>query len=131
VRGPGRVAAVDEDALVDPDKSLAEGAIDFPNFQVDSWYWAIYAECGFFDIGLGYLSLDRPSATLSGGESQRLKLVRHLGSSLTGMTYIFDEPSIGLHPHDVHRLNELLVQIRDKGNTVLVVDRLVDGGRVV
>ena len=77
-------------------------------------------------IGLGYLSLDRPSATLSGGESQRVKLVRHLGSSLTGMTYIFDEPSIGLHPHDVHRLNELLVQIRDKGNTVLVVEHEPD-----
>ena len=77
-------------------------------------------------IGLGYLSLDRPSATLCGGESQRVKLVRHLGSSLTGMTYIFDEPSIGLHPHDVHRLNELLVQIRDKGNTVLVVEHEPD-----
>ncbi len=77
-------------------------------------------------IGLGYLSLDRPSATLSGGESQRVKLVRHLGSSLTAMTYVFDEPSIGLHPHDVHRLNELLVQIRDKGNTVLVVEHEPD-----
>ncbi len=259
--GLGRVAAVDEDALLNPDKSLAEGAIEFPNFQVDSWYWAIFAESGYFDvamktrdytpeqrqkllyalegekvkvgsgakslnlkyeglvpklqrlylnkeldslqkhvraaveristqrpcpacdgsrlneaaratrvhgrsiaecsamevrglaafvagieepsvapvvaalgrrlghlhhIGLGYLSLDRPSATLSGGESQRVKLVRHLGSSLTGMTYIFDEPSIGLHPHDVHRLNELLVAIRDKGNTVLVVEHEPD-----
>jgi len=259
--GIGRVAAVDEDALVDPGKSLAEGAIDFPNFQVDSWYWSVFTESGYFDvdkkigdysaeereqflyapegekiqlgigaksinvkyeglipklkrlhlskaldglqahiraaverisvqrpcaecdgsrlngaaratrlegrsiadcsamearelaqfvreidradvapvvgalakrlehldhIGLGYLSLDRPSATLSGGESQRVKLVRHLGSSLTGMTYIFDEPSIGLHPHDVHRLNELLVQIRDKGNTVLVVEHEPD-----
>ena len=260
--GLGRVAAVDEDALVDPDKSLAEGAIDFPNFNVDSWYWSIFAESGFFDvhmktrdftpeqrhqllhapeggkvkvggggaktlnlkyeglipklnrlylskeldslqshiraavqristqrpcgacggsrlneraratlvhgrsiaecssmearelarfvreidepdvapavealarrlenldrIGLGYLSLDRPTSTLSGGESQRVKLVRHLGSSLTGMTYIFDEPSIGLHPHDVHRLNELLVRIRDKGNTVLVVEHEPD-----
>ena len=260
--GLGRIAAVDEDALVDPDKSLAEGAIDFPNFNVDSWYWSIFAESGYFDanmkirdytpeqrhkflwapegekikvggggakslnlkyeglipklqrlhlskeldglqshiraaveristqracaacggsrlneaaratrlrglgiadcsamevrelasfvraidepevapvvaalvrrlehldhIGLGYLSLDRPSATLSGGESQRVKLVRHLGSSLTGMTYIFDEPSIGLHPHDVHRLNELLVAIRDKGNTVLVVEHEPD-----
>jgi len=259
--GIGRVAAVDEDALVDPAKSLAEGAIDFPNFNVDSWYWSIFAMSGYFDvdvkirdytpeqrhqllylpegekiqlgigaksinakyeglipklqrlhlskeldglqshiraaveristqracdacdgtrlnvaaratrvhglgiadcsamevrelarvvrelddpsvapvvdalarrlghldhIGLGYLSLDRPSATLSGGESQRVKLVRHLGSSLTGMTYIFDEPSIGLHPHDVHRLNELLVAIRDKGNTVLVVEHEPD-----
>ncbi|MFH8343702.1 ATP-binding cassette domain-containing protein [Streptomyces sp. NPDC018045] len=73
-------------------------------------------------IGLGYLSLDRPAATLSGGEGQRLKMVRHLGSSLTGMTYIFDEPSTGLHPGDVRRLNDLLVRLRDKGNTVLVVE---------
>jgi excinuclease UvrABC ATPase subunit len=101
------------------------------------------------DIGLGYLSLDRSTGTLSGGEGQRLKTVRHLGSSLTGMTYIFDEPSIGLHPADVGRLNELLRRLRDKGNTVLVVehdrdvidiaDHIVDlgpgagihGGRVV
>ncbi|KOU04763.1 daunorubicin resistance protein DrrC [Streptomyces sp. NRRL F-5755] len=74
------------------------------------------------DIGLGYLSLDRPTDTLSGGEGQRLKMVRHLGSSLTGMTYIFDEPSTGLHPSDVRRLNDLLVRLRDKGNTVLVVE---------
>ncbi|MFF8035737.1 ATP-binding cassette domain-containing protein [Streptomyces sp. NPDC016626] len=73
-------------------------------------------------IGLGYLSLDRETATLSGGEGQRLKTVRHLGSSLTGMTYIFDEPSVGLHPRDVHRLGELLLRLRDKGNTVLVVE---------
>ena len=101
------------------------------------------------DIGLGYLSLDRESSTLSGGESQRVKMVRALGSSLTDLTYIFDEPSIGLHPADLHRLNTLLVQLRDKGNTVLVVehkpaviaiaDHIVDigpgaggnGGRVV
>ena len=74
------------------------------------------------DIGLGYLSLDRETPSLSGGEGQRLKTVRHLGSSLTGMTYIFDEPSIGLHPRDVHRLNDLLRGLRDKGNTVLVVE---------
>ncbi|GAB7051707.1 ATP-binding cassette domain-containing protein [Catenuloplanes indicus] len=73
-------------------------------------------------IGLGYLSLDRRSATLSGGESQRVKMVRHLGSSLTDITYVFDEPSVGLHPHDIHRLNELLARLRDKGNTVLVVE---------
>ncbi|QWF77247.1 ATP-binding cassette domain-containing protein [Amycolatopsis sp. CA-230715] len=73
-------------------------------------------------IGLGYLSLDRETSTLSGGEGQRLKTVRHLGSSLTGMTYIFDEPSVGLHPRDVHRLTELLIALRDKGNTVLVVE---------
>ncbi|WP_316815519.1 excinuclease ABC subunit UvrA [Pedobacter nyackensis] len=74
------------------------------------------------DIGLGYLSLDQSTTSLSGGESQRIKMVRHLGSSLTDMIYIFDEPSIGLHPRDVHRLNELLLQLRDKGNTVLVVE---------
>ncbi len=73
-------------------------------------------------IGLGYLSLDRPTATLSGGEAQRLKLVKHLGSDLTGLTYIFDEPSVGLHPRDVGRLNDLLRALRDKGNTVLVVE---------
>jgi excinuclease UvrABC ATPase subunit len=100
-------------------------------------------------IGLGYLSLDRETATLSGGEGQRLKTVRHLGSSLTGMTYIFDEPSVGLHPRDVGRLGDLLLRLRDKGNTVLVVEHDpdvialadhvvdmgpgagVDGGRVV
>jgi len=74
------------------------------------------------DIGLGYLSLDRETATLSGGESQRIKMVKHLNSSLADMLYIFDEPSIGLHPRDVHRLNELLQKLRDKGNTILVVE---------
>ena len=92
----------------------------------------------FVEIGLGYLSLDRPTATLSGGEAQRTKLVRHLGSSLTDVTYVFDEPTIGLHPHDIQRMNDLLLQLRDKGNTVLVVehkpeaidiaDRVVDLG---
>jgi excinuclease UvrABC ATPase subunit len=76
----------------------------------------------FVEIGLGYLSLDRPSGTLSGGEAQRVKMIRHLGSSLTDVTYVFDEPSIGLHPHDIQRMNELLLQLRDKGNTVLVVE---------
>jgi excinuclease UvrABC ATPase subunit len=254
--GLGRVSTVDLDALLDRSKSLREGAIRFPTFQVDSWFWNIFAHSGFFDvdkkladysedewnklvhlpetkvklgvggstinssyegllpkfkrlylskdaeqmspnmrslfekvvtrtvcgrcrgarlnesilecriagkniaqcsamqlselaafvrdiaaphvapvltalaarldhfvyIGLGYLSLDRETSTLSGGESQRVKMVRHLGSSLTGMVYVFDEPSIGLHPHDIQRLNELLVQLRDKGNTVLVVE---------
>ncbi|WP_200941592.1 ATP-binding cassette domain-containing protein [Cellulomonas sp. Leaf395] len=256
--GIGNVAAIDEDALVDPGKSLLEGAIEFPNFQVDSWYWKVYAECGFYPvdqpvgsftpeqrqlllygpdeaprkgakvavsgmsltyealvpklkrlyltknpeqlqphmraaveristrgacpacggsrlneaargslvagrsiaecadlqvsdlapfirgidspehrpmlddladrldalvrIGLGYLSLSRESTSLSGGESQRVKMVRHLGSALTDVTYVFDEPSVGLHPHDVHRMNELLVALRAKGNTVLVVE---------
>ncbi len=76
----------------------------------------------FTDIGLGYLSLDRPSGTLSGGEAQRTKMIRHLGSSLTDVTYVFDEPTIGLHPHDIERMNALLLQLRDKGNTVLVVE---------
>jgi excinuclease UvrABC ATPase subunit len=92
----------------------------------------------FVDIGLGYLSLNRPSGTLSGGESQRTKMIRHLGSSLTDVTYVFDEPTIGMHPHDIQRMNDLLRQLRDKGNTVLVVehkpeliaiaDRVVDLG---
>jgi excinuclease UvrABC ATPase subunit len=76
----------------------------------------------FVEIGLGYLSLNRPSGTLSGGESQRTKMIRHLGSSLTDVTYVFDEPTIGLHPHDIERMNDLLLQLRDKGNTVLVVE---------
>ena len=76
----------------------------------------------FVSIGLGYLSLDRPAATLSGGEAQRTKLVRHLGSALTDVTYVFDEPSIGPHPHDLHLLNELLLSLRDKGNTVLIIE---------
>ncbi len=76
----------------------------------------------FVEIGLGYLSLDRSSGTLSGGEAQRTKMIRHLGSSLTDVTYVFDEPTIGLHPHDIQRMNDLLLQLRDKGNTVLVVE---------
>ncbi|WP_280267410.1 excinuclease ABC subunit UvrA [Nocardia wallacei] len=76
----------------------------------------------FVDIGLGYLSLERPSGTLSGGEAQRVKMIRHLGSALTDVTYVFDEPTIGLHPHDIQRMNDLLLQLRDKGNTVLVVE---------
>ncbi len=76
----------------------------------------------FVNIGLGYLSLDRPAGTLSGGEAQRVKMVRHLGSSLTDVTYVFDEPTVGLHPHDIQRMNDLLLRLRDKGNTVLVVE---------
>jgi excinuclease ABC A subunit len=92
----------------------------------------------FTEIGLGYLSLDRPAGTLSGGEAQRVKMIRQLGSSLTDVTYVFDEPTVGLHPHDIQRMNELLLRLRDKGNTVLVVehkpemieiaDRVVDLG---
>jgi excinuclease UvrABC ATPase subunit len=81
-----------------------------------------HAVDSFVAIGLGYLSLSRPSGTLSGGEAQRVKMVRHLGSSLTDVTYVFDEPTIGLHPHDIERMNALLLQLRDKGNTVLVVE---------
>ncbi|MGH3424006.1 MAG: ATP-binding cassette domain-containing protein, partial [Nocardioidaceae bacterium] len=80
----------------------------------------------FVEIGLGYLSLDRPAGTLSGGEAQRAKMIRHLGSSLTDVTYVFDEPTIGLHPHDVERMNNLVLQLRDKGNTVLVVEHEPD-----
>ncbi|MFF2810252.1 ATP-binding cassette domain-containing protein [Streptomyces sp. NPDC058000] len=76
----------------------------------------------FVEIGLGYLSLDRPAGTLSGGEAQRVKMIRHLGSSLTDTTYVFDEPTTGLHPHDIQRMNDLLLRLRDKGNTVLVVE---------
>ncbi|MBN9607440.1 MAG: excinuclease ABC subunit UvrA [Actinomycetales bacterium] len=76
----------------------------------------------FVEIGLGYLSLDRASGTLSGGEAQRTKMIRHLGSALTDVSYVFDEPTIGLHPHDIHQMNELLLRLRDKGNTVLVVE---------
>src|SRR5712691_4976637 len=76
----------------------------------------------FVEIGLGYLSLDRPSGTLSGGEAQRVKMIRHLGSSLTDVTYVFDEPTTGLHPHDIQHMNDLLLRLRDKGNTVLVVE---------
>jgi excinuclease UvrABC ATPase subunit len=76
----------------------------------------------FGEIGLGYLSLDRPTGTLSGGEAQRVKMIRHLGSSLTDVTYVFDEPTVGLHPHDIQRMNDLLLALRDKGNTVLVVE---------
>ncbi len=80
----------------------------------------------FVEIGLGYLSLDRPSGTLSGGEAQRTKMIRHLGSALTDITYVFDEPTIGLHPHDVGKMNDLLIRLRDKGNTVLVVEHEPD-----
>ncbi len=89
----------------------------------------------FVDIGLGYLSLERPTGTLSGGEAQRTKMIRHLGSSLTDVTYVFDEPTVGLHPHDIARMNALLLQLRDKGNTVLVVEHKPEtieiGDRVV
>jgi excinuclease UvrABC ATPase subunit len=80
----------------------------------------------FVELGLGYLSLERPSGTLSGGEAQRIKMLRHLGSSLTDVTYVFDEPTTGMHPHDIQRMNDLLLRLRDKGNTVLVVEHELD-----
>ncbi|MFH8369716.1 ATP-binding cassette domain-containing protein [Streptomyces sp. NPDC018031] len=250
--GLGQVSKIDTDQLVDRELSLREGAITVPNFAVDSWYWQVMADSGFYDpdkklkdfteqewedflhkpatkvksgklnttyeglvtkvqrlflakdpesmqphirafvdravvfadcpdcggtrlsaaalsstidgvniaqcsamqisdlaeftrtlddpsvapllanlrhlldslveIGLGYLSLDRTSSSLSGGEAQRVKMVRHLGSSLTDVTYVFDEPTVGLHPHDIQRMNDLLLRLRDKGNTVLVVE---------
>lgn len=84
----------------------------------------------FVEIGLGYLSLDRPSGTLSGGEAQRVKMIGHLGSSLTDVTYVFDEPTVGLHPHDIERMNALLLRLRDKGNTVLVVEHKPEAIRI-
>src|SRR5699024_4780009 len=81
---------------------------------------------GFVDIGLGYLGLDRPSGSLSGGEAQRVKMIRQLGSPLTDVTYVFDEPTAGLHPADIQRMNDLLLQLRDAGNTVLVVEHNAD-----
>ena len=84
----------------------------------------------FVEVGLGYLSLDRASGTLSGGEAQRTKMIRHLGSALTDVTYVFDEPTIGLHPHDIRRMNDLLVRLRDKGNTVLVIEHKPDVIRI-
>ncbi|KAA8883082.1 excinuclease ABC subunit UvrA [Nocardia colli] len=96
-------------------------ALDEPSVEplLDS---LVHTLDSFVEIGLGYLSLERPSGTLSGGEAQRVKMIRHLGSALTDVTYVFDEPTIGLHPHDIQRMNDLLLQLRDKGNTVLVVE---------
>jgi len=102
---------------------LAEWVGDLNNKSVAPLLEALRGTLdSFVEIGLGYLSLDRASGTLSGGEAQRLKMIRQLGSSLTDVTYVFDEPTIGLHPHDIQRMNELLLQLRDKGNTVLVVE---------
>ena len=102
---------------------LAEWVRDLDEPSVEPLLAALQRTLDSFgQIGLGYLSLDRPSGTLSGGEAQRTKMIRHLGSSLTDVTYVFDEPTIGLHPHDIQRMNDLLLQLRDKGNTVLVVE---------
>ncbi len=115
------ISIADACAMQISDLSLWMRELDEPSVAplVDS----LRRTLGSFDeIGLGYLTLDRPSGTLSGGEAQRTKMIRHLGSALTDVTYVFDEPTIGLHPHDVRRMNELLVRLRDKGNTVLVVE---------
>jgi len=102
---------------------LAEWVRDLDEPSVEPLLAALQRTLDSFgQIGLGYLSLDRPAGTLSGGEAQRTKMIRHLGSSLTDVTYVFDEPTIGLHPHDIQRMNDLLLQLRDKGNTVLVVE---------
>ncbi len=117
----GGVNIADACAMQISDLAAWVGALDEPSVA------PLLAALGetldsFVEIGLGYLSLDRRSGTLSGGEAQRVKMIRHLGSSLTDVTYVFDEPTIGLHPHDIQRMNELLLALRDKGNTVLVVE---------
>ncbi|MEV6260506.1 excinuclease ABC subunit UvrA [Streptomyces sp. NPDC051784] len=117
----GRVSIADACAMEIRDLAAWVSALDEPSVAplLDSLRHTLDS---FVEIGLGYLSLDRPAGTLSGGEAQRVKMVRHLGSSLTDVTYVFDEPTIGLHPHDIERMNNLLLRLRDKGNTVLVVE---------
>ncbi|MFD7451982.1 ATP-binding cassette domain-containing protein [Kitasatospora sp. NPDC059827] len=117
----GGVSIADACAMQISDLADWARALDEPSVAplLDALRQALDA---FVEIGLGYLSLDRPSGTLSGGEAQRVKMIRHLGSSLTDTTYVFDEPTTGLHPHDISRMNDLLLRLRDKGNTVLVVE---------
>lgn len=111
------------DACKMPISELAEWARSINEPSVAPLLKALCATLdSFVEIGLGYLSLDRPAGTLSGGEAQRTKMIGHLGSSLTDVTYVFDEPTVGLHPHDIQRMNQLLLRLRDKGNTVLVVE---------
>ncbi|MCX5192478.1 excinuclease ABC subunit UvrA [Streptomyces sp. NBC_00249] len=117
----GRISIADACAMQISDLAAWVGALDEPSVA------PLLSALGqtldsFVEIGLGYLSLDRPAGTLSGGEAQRVKMIRHLGSSLTDTTYVFDEPTAGLHPHDIQRMNGLLLRLRDKGNTVLVVE---------
>ncbi|QEC48701.1 excinuclease ABC subunit UvrA [Baekduia soli] len=117
----GGVSIADASAMQITDLAAWVDGLDEPS--VAPLLQALHATLGsFVEIGLGYLSLDRPSGTLSGGEAQRTRMIRHLGSSLTDVTYVFDEPTIGLHPHDIQRMNALLLALRDKGNTVLVVE---------
>ncbi|CAM5683970.1 UvrABC system protein A OS=Streptomyces alboniger OX=132473 GN=CP975_03475 PE=3 SV=1 [Streptomyces alboniger] len=117
----GKVSIADACAMQISDLATWVGGLDEPS--VAPLLTALRRSLdSFVEIGLGYLSLDRPAGTLSGGEAQRVKMIRHLGSSLTDTTYVFDEPTIGLHPHDIQRMNDLLLRLRDKGNTVLVVE---------
>lgn len=117
----GEMSIADACAMQISDLAVWVRALDEPS--VGPLLEALRESLDAFDrIGLGYLSLDRPAGTLSGGEAQRVKMIRHLGSALTDISYVFDEPSVGLHPHDIQRMNELLLQLRDKGNTVLVVE---------
>jgi excinuclease UvrABC ATPase subunit len=117
----GKVNIADACAMQISDLAVWVGGLDEPS--VAPLVTALQQTLdSFAEIGLGYLSLDRPSGTLSGGEAQRVKMIRHLGSSLTDVTYVFDEPTTGLHPHDIQRMNDLLLRLRDKGNTVLVVE---------
>ena len=117
----GGVSIADACAMQISDLAGWAGGLDEPSV-VPLLATLRHSLASFVEIGLGYLSLDRPSGTLSGGEAQRTKMIRHLGSSLTDVTYVFDEPTVGLHPHDIARMNDLLLQLRDKGNTVLVVE---------
>lgn len=117
----GGVSIADACAMQISDLAAWVGSLDEPSVTplLDALRHTLDS---FVEIGLGYLSLDRPAGTLSGGEAQRTKMIRHLGSSLTDVTYVFDEPTTGLHPHDIERMNRLLLRLRDKGNTVLVVE---------
>lgn len=121
---------VDYKDRIDPEKSWNEGMLDLPAYHVGNWYWKQYAESGLIPLDKKYKDYTEKEKNIllygayeKGGEAQRLKLVRYMGSALTGMTYIFDEPSTGMHPRDVHRMSKLLMSLRDKGNTVLVVDQ--------
>ena len=141
--GRGSVTGFHLSQLYDDSKSVNEGALMIPGYSVDQDQGRQHQpdvrgsdpenpEVVFVqgqqtldssvEIGLGYLGLDRSSGTLSGGEAQRTKMVRHLGSSLTDVTHVFDEPTTGLHPHDIQRMNDLLLKLRDKGSTVLIVE---------
>ena len=127
--GIGKVMSVDYESRLDPEKSWNEGMADLPAFHIGNWYWKQYAEANIFPLDKKWKDFTETErnhllygADTPGGEAQRVKLVRYMGSSLTGMTYIFDEPSTGMHPRDVYRMTNLLKSLRDRGNTVLVVE---------